>query len=75
MEAHREAQMDEFALANQSLIASLQEDNKNLRIEVARKEEDLRLALQEISRMSSDGSSASEKFLAGNILPTIPMSS
>ena len=65
--ADQAAQMDEFTKANQTLIASLQQDNKNLRAEVAKKEEDLHVATQEIARMSADGSSASEKFLIGEI--------
>ena len=61
-------QIDEFIKANQSLIGSLQQDNKNLRAEMTKKEEDLRNATQEIARMSAEGCSASEKFLIGEII-------
>ena len=61
-------QIDEFIKANQSLIASLQQENKNLRAEMTKKEEDLHIATQEIARISADGCSASEKFLIGETI-------
>ena len=67
MEGELGTTMDPFTTANQSLINSLQQDNKNLRDELTKKEEDLHLATCEIARMSDSGESASEQFLIASL--------